>query len=83
MTERVRRRRRAHPLGAAAFLRDRRYAGASLPFARDARERLEGVPAYAATISAAIGQALALADDGDQTGARRPARRPFPHRALR
>ena len=30
----------------------------------EARERLEGVRAYAATVGAAIGQALALADDG-------------------
>jgi F-type H+-transporting ATPase subunit gamma len=32
--------------------------------AREARERVEGVRAYAATIGAAIGQALALAEDG-------------------
>jgi F-type H+-transporting ATPase subunit gamma len=32
--------------------------------AREARERVEGVRAYAATVGAAIGQALALAEDG-------------------
>ena len=32
--------------------------------AREARERLDGVRAYAATVGAAIGQALALVDDG-------------------
>jgi len=32
--------------------------------AREARERIEGVRAYAATVGAAIGQALALAEDG-------------------
>jgi len=32
--------------------------------AREARERVEGVRAYAATVGAAIGQALALLDDG-------------------
>ncbi len=32
--------------------------------AREARERVEGVRAYAATVGAAIGQALSLADDG-------------------
>ena len=32
--------------------------------AREARERVEGVRAYAATVGAAIGQALSLAEDG-------------------
>jgi F-type H+-transporting ATPase subunit gamma len=40
--------------------------------AREARERLEGVRAYAATVGAAIGQALALTDDGALAS---PARR--------
>jgi F-type H+-transporting ATPase subunit gamma len=35
--------------------------------AREARERVDGVRAYAATVGAAIGQALALAEDGDAT----------------
>jgi F-type H+-transporting ATPase subunit gamma len=39
--------------------------------AREAREHVEGVRAYAATVGAAIGQALALVDDGGpQPGAR-------------
>jgi F-type H+-transporting ATPase subunit gamma len=39
--------------------------------AREARERVEGVRAYAATVGAAIGQALALAEDGGvQSGSR-------------
>jgi len=33
--------------------------------AREARERIKGVRAYAATVGAAIGQALALVDEGD------------------
>ncbi len=36
--------------------------------AREARERVEGVRAYAATVGAAIGQALALAEDGGAPG---------------
>jgi len=39
--------------------------------AREARERVEGVRAYAATVGAAIGQALALSGDGGAT--RRPS----------
>ena len=52
--------------------------------AREARERVEGVRAYAATVGAAIGQALALAEDRGVPSrvARRP-RRPSRHRALR
>ncbi len=38
--------------------------------ARDARERLEGVRAYAATVGGAIGQALTLAGDGFERGTR-------------
>ena len=38
--------------------------------AREARERVEGVRAYAATVGAAIGQALALADDGPSASLR-------------
>ena len=37
--------------------------------AREARARVEGVRAYAATVGAAIGQALALLDDGAPTSA--------------
>jgi F-type H+-transporting ATPase subunit gamma len=42
--------------------------------AREARERVEGVRAYAATVGAAIGQALALAEDGDATPGSRARR---------
>jgi len=38
--------------------------------AREARERVEGVRAYAAIVGAAIGQALALADDGAPSASR-------------
>ena len=38
--------------------------------AREARERVQGVQAYAATVGTAIGQALALAEDGGGRGPR-------------
>ena len=42
--------------------------------AREARERVEGVRAYAATVGAAIGQALALAEDGGVSSGSRDGR---------
>ena len=42
--------------------------------AREARERVEGVRAYAATVGAAIGQALALAEDGGASSGSREGR---------
>ncbi len=42
--------------------------------AREAREHVEGVRAYAATVGAAIGQALALVDDGGAPGSARDGR---------
>ncbi len=42
--------------------------------AREARERVEGVRAYAATVGAAIGQAMALAEDGAAAGGSRDRR---------
>ena len=42
--------------------------------AREARERVEAVRAYAATVGAAIGQALALAEDGGAARGRRDRR---------
>jgi F-type H+-transporting ATPase subunit gamma len=42
--------------------------------AREARERVEGVRAYASTVGAAIGQALALADDGGAPSGSREGR---------
>ena len=42
--------------------------------AREARERVEGVRAYAATVGAAIGEALALAEDGGALSGSREGR---------